>query len=189
MTGTFEGLSVPLYGGYYRYTEAGVQTLRVRDGGLIYQNVLHNDALTAELGVTYMEAVHLQTNISTTTGGSDALWVGMFHDSGTCNGQVYCAEFWLQGASGASVGGGRTACINLIINHDSSYGQVDAATSYINFTAVDALVPALFTLTGETVAGSGGCVVAKAAAASTQGLRIYIANAVYYIMVTSCPGA
>jgi hypothetical protein len=72
------------------------------------------------------------------------------------------------------------------VNHDSSYGQVDAATSYINFTAVDALVPAFFTITGETVGGSGGCIKAYAADASTQGLRIYIANAVYYIMISSC---
>jgi len=40
MTGTFEGLSVPLFGDYIRYTEAGVQTLKVTDGGTIYQNVL-----------------------------------------------------------------------------------------------------------------------------------------------------
>jgi hypothetical protein len=72
------------------------------------------------------------------------------------------------------------------VNHDTSYGQVDAGTSYINFTAVDALVPSLFTLTGETVDGGGGCIVDNAAAAATQGIRIYIANAVYYIMVTSC---
>ena len=186
MTGTMEGLKVPLYGDYIRYTEAGVQTLRVRDGGLMDLRILHNAALNTELGVTYMEGVHLQVNITTTTGGSDALWVGTFHDSGTCSGQIYAAEFWLEGASGASVGGGRVAAINLIVNHDSSYGQVDAATSYINFTAVDALVPAFFTLTGETVDGSGGCVVANAATDSTQGIRIYIANAVYYIMLTSC---
>lgn len=185
MSGTFEGLSVPLYGGYYRYTEAGVQTLRVRDEGLSDLRILHNAALNTELGVTYMEGVHLQVNISTTTGGSDALWVGTFHDSGTCNGQIYAAEFWLQGASGASVGGGRVAPINLIVNHDSSYGQVDAGTSYINFTAVDAKVPAFFTITGETVDASGGCFETISDPATSKGLVIYVANAKYWIQCSS----
>jgi len=183
--GTFAGLSVPLNGGYYRYTNAGVQTLRVRDEGLSDLRILHNAALNTELGVTYMEGVHLQVNISTTTGGSDALWAGTFHDSGTCSGQIYAAEFWLEGASGASVGGGRVAPINLIVNHDSSYGQVDAATSYINFTAADALVPAFFTLTGETADGSGGCFDIISDPACSTGLVIYVANNKYWIMVAS----
>jgi hypothetical protein len=183
-----EGLSKPLYGDYIRYTEAGVQTKSVSDLGLENLYVLHNDALNTALGVSYMEAVHLQVNISTTSGGSDALWVGMFHDedAGTSPAQIYCAEFWLEGASGASMAGGRTACINLIVNHDSSYGTVDAGTSYINFTAADELVPSLFTLTGETIGGSGGCIKNYAADVATHGLRIYIANKVYYIMISSC---
>ena len=183
--GTFEGLSVPLYGDFKHYTEAGVQLLSVSDLGLTDLRVLHNAALNTALGVTYMEAVHLQVNISTSTGGSDALWVGTFHDSGTCSGQIYCAEFWLQGASGAGVGGGRVAPINLIVNHDSSYSQVDAGTSYINFTAVDALVPAFFTVTGETADGSGGCFVTISDPTTTKGLVIYVANAKYYIQVCS----
>ena len=183
--GTFEGLSVPLYGSYKRYTTAGVQLLSESDLGLSDLRILHNSALNTALGVTYMEGVHLQVNISTTTGGSDALWVGTFHDSGTCNGQIYCAEFWLNGSSGAGVGGGRVAAINLIVNHDSSYSQVDAGTSYINFTAVDALVPAFFTLTGETADGSGGCFVTISDPATSRGLVIYVANQKYYIQVSS----
>ncbi len=183
--GTFEGLSVPLYGEYYRYTEAGVQTLRSRDLGLMDYRILHNAALNTELGVTYMEAFHIQVNISAATAGTDGLWVGTFHDSGTCSGQIYAAEFWLNGSSGAGVGGGRVAAINLIVNHDSSYSQVDAGTSYINFTAVDALVPAFFTLTGETADGSGGCFVTISDPATSRGLVIYVANQKYYIQVSS----
>ena len=91
----------------------------------------------------------------------------------------------LAGAASASVGGGRVAPINLIVHHNSSYGQVDAGTSYINFTAVDALVPAFFTLTGETADGSGGCFNIISDPACSKGLVIYVANEKHYIMVAS----
>ncbi len=186
MGGTMEGLGVPIYGAYTAFMGSSNSTAywTVNDYGEIDHACLHNAASNTARGVNYMEAVHLQVNITTATQGTDALWAGTFHDSGTCSGQIYAAEFWLQGASGASVGGGRVAAINLIVNHDSAYGQVDAATSYINFTAVDALVPAFFTVTGETLDGSGGCFFTSDASVA-YALRIYVANTAYNIMVSA----
>jgi len=133
-----------------------------------------------------MEGAHFQTNVSVASGGSDALWAGMIHDSGTSAGQMYAAEFWFEGASGASVGSGTAACINLIMNLDSSYSQSAGANCYIFVATPDALVENFIVFAGETVDGSGGCVVANAATDATQGIRINLAGATYYIMLTSC---
>ena len=185
--GTFEGLGVPLSGDYKRYSEAQVELLSVTDQGQTSQTIAHNAAMNTFTGVTYMEGVHLQTNITTTTSGTSTLWVGAYHVSGTTGGQVYAAEFWLNGAAGQAIAGGRCSAIHLIVNHAATYGQSgNSATSFIHLSSVDALVPSFITFSGETVDGAGGCIAANAATQSTQGICIYIANAPYYIMVTSC---
>ena len=156
--------------------------------GRIMNTIVHDSDMNTATGVTYMEGVHFGTTVTANSGGSDALSCVLQHNSTTWTnaGQIYVAEFWLGGGASAGMTGGRTAVLNLIIDHDTSYAQVDAATSYINFTADDALIPAFFTLTGETADGAGGCFIANVAPASTHALRIYVANTAYYLMCTTC---
>jgi hypothetical protein len=183
MGGTMEGLARPLYGGFTSYMGSATSTAQwvVDEFGQIDQNALHNAAANTASGVNYMEGVHFQTNITTTTGGSTALHAEIFHDSGTCSGQIYAAEFWIEGASGASVGGGRIAAISLFANYDSGYGQVNAASSFINCHAVDSEVPALFTILGATADDSGGLFHAATNTTIDHAMRIYVDNVVYYI--------
>ena len=153
--------------------------------GRIFNTVAHDAAMNTRTGVTYMEGVHLGTTITTTTGGSDALSCVLTHSSGTCNGQMYAAEFWFEGSASASVGGGRVASIHCIMNLSTSYGTVLAATSFINFSEPTKRVPNLFTLPYTTVDASSGCFKkSDGDVAVTHLLRINVNNDTYYICVS-----
>lgn len=48
MTGTFEGLSLPIFGEFYRYSEGGTQNLFVEDNGIFNLTVEHTTTTSAD---------------------------------------------------------------------------------------------------------------------------------------------
>ena len=177
MSGTFNGLAVPLHGGFVCKTldSTPVNWLTVTDAGACkFLNYMTS---------TYNYGVDIRSHL-TTAGGGQCLKAYMYHDEGTLSGQAYAAFFQFIGAAGLSSGTGRIAVLDLYMNLDATYTTATKSSSWINFVEGALPVEALFvmTSTGGIVADeSGGCFVTATNTTIDHALRIYIENTAYYI--------
>ena len=102
MTGTYEGLSVPINGEFYRYTSGQVQTLFVEDNGVFNLTVAQTaDATDQALAVSYSTSgtvasgygagVFVSMNVSgTSTGAFSTTQQNAFATDVTVNGTQTC---------------------------------------------------------------------------------------------------
>ena len=104
MSGTYEGLSVPIFGEFYRYTEAQVQTLFVEDTGIFNLSVTHtstagtDNAIDVTLAITgtavasgYGSGVHVGMTVGgVSSGGFASLQQNAFAADVTVNGTQTC---------------------------------------------------------------------------------------------------
>lgn len=104
MAGTFEGLGTPLFGEFYRYSDAGVETLYVEDNGVFNLTVAHtatastDNALAVSYSVSgtavasgYGTAIYANLNVAgESTGGFASLQQNAFAADVTVNGTQTC---------------------------------------------------------------------------------------------------
>jgi hypothetical protein len=104
MTGTFEGLGVPIYGPYYRYKEDQTETLYVEDTGVTNMAVTTASAdnvlaitHTASAAITsgYDQSIYVALNISSTSTGGNAT-----------QRHAFAADITINGTHASFIGGG-----------------------------------------------------------------------------------
>ena len=191
--GTYMGLAVPIFGGYTTRCADGTTVVGVVDNyGFRYIDLAYNAACAASGNYAtrgFVEGFSVYVTVTTTnTASIDGACFSVKHTSGTSTGQIWAAEFWLEGAASQSMAGGRVGCIQLVLNHPSTYTWVNEAVSFINFYALDKQPYACMTFLGATVDSSYFVAMAESAAAS-HGLRIYVDNVAYYIMLHATTAA
>ena len=140
--GTYDGMAIPLCGGYITKTSNGTTTVAVMDDyGFQYIDLAYNATAAASGNYAtrgFVEGLSVYVTVTTTnTASIDGGCFSVKHTSGTSTGQIWAAEFWLEGAASQSMAGGRVGCIQLVLNHPSTYTWVNAAVSFINFYALD----------------------------------------------------
>jgi len=192
--GTYMGLAVPLQGGYTASEYTGTTPYwTVGDLGTIVHAVVHNAALNTKLGVGYAEALHVGIEVACATEGTCAFSTLINHTSGVqiAGGQMYSAEFWIQGGSSCGSAEGTLACINLGAMLTSGYDVAANTTAYIKVGEFGGVpMPNLFVIGGQTVDESGGMFVTMAeSAAADRGLKITIDDVTYFIMLHSTTAA
>lgn len=176
--GTFNGLAIPLHGGFVCETldSTPVNWLTVTDVGAC--KFLSYAASANNFGVDVR--MHLDWAL-----GGQCLKAYLYHDSETLTGQAYAAMFMFQGAASLSSGTGRIAVLDLYMNLDSTYTTSAKSCSFVNFVQGALSVQALFVITnvGNSVAAddSGGFFYTSDNTVIDHALRIYIENTAYYI--------
>ena len=179
--GAYMGLAVPLAGAYNRANEVGTQVMTVCKDGYTTVTLAQDTAYmtTSPGGV---EGIRYRLNVEADTTGSSCAAFWLDHDSGTCSGQLYAAEFWVTGATDTSVGSGQMACIHLVNYMSAGYGMTSLNSGYIKFGEYGGTVmPNLFHMSGFTADASGGCFKTATNSAIDHALKIAIGSTNYYI--------
>ncbi len=110
MSGTYEGLSVPIFGEFYRYTEGQVQTLFVEDNGIFNLSVTQTSTAGADNALDVTLSI---TGTAVASGYGSGVHVGMsfgenFVSSGgfaSLQQNAFAADVTVNGTHTGGVGG------------------------------------------------------------------------------------
>lgn len=175
---SYEGLSVPLFG------ESEIVQQDITKDILTLTSAASNtsDFLVLQ-NSSGSELFRIEDDariwMSVTKGAGDGMALYRYLSS-TNDGQKYSATF-LMDESTYSVGGGRTATLNL--RFDCSGLGEDAAKSFINFDDHGTDCPTFITIPNSTP-DDGSSFVTNTQSAATHALKCYIGGTLYYLMIT-----
>lgn len=179
-TRSYKGLAVPLYGESEIQQETAATDILTITGA----SGMSGDFLVLQ-DSSGTEVVQIRSDgrlrLNTTSSSQNTLDV-YFTQNVNMSAQSYAATFKFDQA-GFAMDGGRAATLNLWFDYNSGGADV----SFINFDSLGTDVPTLFTILNATVDSS--LFVNTAAAAADHGLRIYVDNVVYYIMLSNTTAA
>jgi len=182
-TNTYKGLAVPLQG------ESEITQLHAATDIV---TLTANSSITGDFFICQTSAgtelFQIQndgrTRINSTADGQNALDVYFTLTASNAN-QCYGQTIYFESGGFASAGG-RHAVLNLWYAYDGGGG---AAHSYINFAAPGASTHPLTLMTILNADVDDSLFVTCVAAAADHGLRIYVDNVVYYIMLSNSTAA
>ena len=110
MSGTFEGLSVPIFGEFYRYTEDQSQTLYVEDNGIFNLAIEHTTTAGADNALDVTLSI---TGTAVASGYGSGVHVGMSFGEGfvasggfaSCQQNAFAADVTVNGTHTSGIGG------------------------------------------------------------------------------------
>lgn len=205
--GSFEGIGVPLYGAFTRYTDAStpVETLSVGNLGTFFVTATSDSSGDPAVAVggpngwltgddMFHTAGYFQmTSTMEGTGRSvNCALVAELHNDASLTGgqQNFAMAVYLHNGSSASCAGGAEAALLIAIEETSGYTPAaDSAYSYIQFTTCDAEVPRLFRFQCGAADTAGGYLETLSNPNTTHGLAIDINGTRYWILVADSSAA
>jgi len=188
--GTYEGMAVPLFGGYTACTSSGTTAcLTVTDIGARMYNIVLEATPTNKLGTADWPSMYGGFMFKTATGASAystkflSSVISVFDYNATDANLSAAGMSILEVDDSAVISGGRLAVHMFVCDSGADRSGNIAAFSWLDFEETNTSYPVPTFLTLEIAAVGSGCFEAITTSTATHGLVMYHNNTKYWIMV------